>query len=179
MISDFKIIAITSPSSYPNEAEIINSLLKRDDITFLHIRKPDYQQFEIEMLLKQIDSNFHSKLKLHDHFQLLEKYSLAGVHLNNRNREAPLGAKSISKSFHLLSELKDLEIFDYFFISPVFDSISKNGYKAAFDLKELEIAIKNKKAVALGGVTPEKIPVLKKMGFWGGAMLGYFFPERK
>ena len=46
-----------------------------------------------------------------------------------------------------------LDKLDYAFLSPIFDSISKQGYSAAFDLSFLETAIANAKCpiLALGG----------------------------
>jgi thiamine-phosphate pyrophosphorylase len=66
--------------------------------------------------------------------------------------------------------------FDYVFLSPIFDSISKAGYKSAFTEEMLKEAsdkgIIDEKVVALGGVTFDKIPYLKKLNFGGAAMMG-------
>lgn len=178
--SPFILIAITQPYDYPEEAKIITELLEKGIVKYVHIRKPNWNIEETENLIKEIPASFHSQIKLHDHFELLFKYNLGGLHLNSRNPE-PLGEyKEISKSFHTLNEIEtEDDKLDYFFISPVYDSISKEGYKAAFDLDLLEKKIKGKRAIALGGVTPDKILELKKAGFYGAAMLGYFFPETR
>lgn len=64
----------------------------------------------------------------------------------------------------------------YATLSPIFDSISKQGYKAAFNFDELQSALSKLKlpVIALGGVTPEKIPLLTTLGFKGAAMLGHY-----
>ena len=73
---------------------------------------------------------------------------------------------------------------DYCFLSPIYDSISKVGYKSNFEKKELHEAkqsgILTDKCIALGGVTPKHIPELIEMGFGGAAFLGYAWrnPER-
>ncbi|GAA6529534.1 hypothetical protein LPYR103PRE_15070 [Segatella asaccharophila] len=65
---------------------------------------------------------------------------------------------------------------DYVFLSPVFDSISKSGYCSAFPLSALKQAqeegIIDRKVIALGGVTYDKLPLLESLSFGGGAMLG-------
>jgi thiamine-phosphate pyrophosphorylase len=66
--------------------------------------------------------------------------------------------------------------YDYLFLSPIFDSISKSGYRSAFSNVELQEAsdmgIIDEKVIALGGVTLDKIAYLKKLKFGGVAMVG-------
>lgn len=178
MEDNFKIIAITSPVFFPREAERINKILSDDEVSLVHIRKPNSSIFEIEKLISQIHPNFYSKLKLHDHFELLDKYDLGGVHMNSRNPKSHPKAKETSISIHSLDEISGVKEFDYYFISPIFNSISKRGYKAQFDLNVLSQKINGTRAIALGGVTPDKYSFLKSMGFIGGALLGYFFPQK-
>ena len=175
----FLIIAITPPDFFKGEGERINQLLSDESVDFVHIRKPDSSEYETEKLIKEIDPRYHHKIKLHDHFQLLDKYNLGGIHLNSRNKEIFRGARSVSISLHSLDELEGKEIYDYFFISPIYDSISKEGYSAKFNLAELSQKIQGKNAIALGGVTPDKFQQLKSLGFKGAALLGYFFPIKK
>lgn len=181
-MTDFVKIAITRPEPYPyglvlNEAKRINSILENEEADFVHIRKPD-SSFEIlKELISEIDSKFYRRLKLHDHFSLLDSFELGGIHLNRRNPIPYQEAKSVSKSIHTLEEIEEAKSFDYFFISPIFDSISKPGYKAYFDLKDLARRIKGTNAIALGGITPDKLPYLKSLGFKGAAMLSYYFPN--
>ena len=142
---------------------------------FVHIRKPDSPLPEVRALIETIPAELHPKLKLHDHFSLIEEFDLGGVHLNSRNPVAPQGALSVSKSFHSLDELKDAGQFDYVTLSPVFDSISKQGYRAAFDFDDLkkELSAVNN-VIALGGITPDKFQLLKSLGFSGAALLSYY-----
>ena len=64
------------------------------------------------------------------------------------------------------------------FLSPIFDSISKQGYKAKYSKDELRegIAIWKKKSsqklFALGGVEASNIAELAELGFDGAAVLG-------
>lgn len=175
MVDRFITIAITSPLFFEDESKIITNILREKKSDLVHLRKPTATCDELEKLINEIPSDLHNHLKLHDHFKLIDKYKIAGIHLNSRNPSPYPGAKNISISIHSLDEINGADDFDYFMISPIFDSISKKGYKAGFNLRELSEKIKNKKAVALGGVTPDKFPLLKSLGFYGGAMQGFFF----
>lgn len=185
MDKEFIIIAITPPFFFDGEAERISGILSKGEADFVHIRKPEASLSQIENLIKGIDPVFHNRLKLHDHFKLIENYDLGGIHLNSRNKEIYPGACSVSKSYHSINEILEDERnydvnkqrLDYFFISPVFDSISKKGYKANINLDSLADCIKDKPAIALGGVTPDKFGYLSSLGFKGAAMLGHFFPS--
>ena len=172
----FITIAITSPDYIEDEARKIISLLESGNIDYCHIRKPNSSEKEVEELIKKIPETYHPSLKLHDYYSLLGYYDLGGVHLNARNKEIPLNAKAVSKSCHSLVELENIHDFDYVTLSPVFNSISKQGYNALFNFEELKTVLKKRQnVVALGGVTPDKIPFLKNLGFFGAAMLGYFW----
>ena len=68
-------------------------------------------------------------------------------------------------------------------LSPIFDSISKVGYKSAFTEEELRKAhhegIINERVMALGGVTFERIPNVLDLGFGGGMILGDAWQSHK
>lgn len=175
MEEGFLRIAITMPDAFPEEAVKIQGLLEEEKADFVHLRKPSWDMERLSSLISKIPVRFHKKIKLHDHFDLIEKYDLGGVHLNSRNPIAPVKNISLSKSCHSFKELENIDIFDYVTLSPVFDSISKPGYNAAFDFEILKNILKGKRVVALGGVTPDKFGFLKDLGFYGGAMLSYYW----
>ena len=77
------------------------------------------------------------------------------------------------RSCHSLEEVCQYKNhMDYVFLSPVFDSISKQGYRAAFSIETLEQArgIIDEKVFALGGVTLDKITILEQLHFGGIAV---------
>lgn len=168
---------MTTPHFFKDESARINEILEKDEATFVHIRKPYSNIMQMEQLIMNINPAYYKRLKLHDHFELIKKFDLGGCHLNSRNNEVPANCVSKSRSIHAIEELEDLEGFDYTFISPIFDSISKQNYKAAFDLEKISEKIKGKNLIALGGVTPDKFEFLQSKGFVGAALLGYFFPN--
>lgn len=173
-----KLIVITPEKSLPHEAEVINALFDAG-LEQLHLRKPRASYEEVEALIGAVATVHHPRIVLHDHFGLVSEYSLKGVHLNRRNGTPPQTEKSISvsRSCHSLKEAEAAsEQCDYFFLSPLFDSISKAGYTSSFTEEELLQAkaagIINRKAIALGGVTPARIPLAARYGFGGVAVLG-------
>jgi thiamine-phosphate pyrophosphorylase len=181
-----KLIVITVEAIFEGEATILNKLFERE-MSVLHLRKPFTTEMEIRNLLEQIDKRFYDRIVLHDHFSLLNIFRLKGVHLNWRNPVAPeQKGISVSCSCHSLEELKAAGKFDYVFLSPIFESISKTGYVSAFSHETLQSAkvsgLINERVIALGGVSPKTIPRAAAYGFGGVAVLGALwdnFPKTK
>lgn len=171
-------IVITLPTFFAGEAERIAQLLQRKDVDIIHIRKPHSAEHEVEQLLQAIPSDLHRRLVLHDHHQLAVKYNLFGVHLNSRNPQPPDAWQgSISRSCHSLDEITEWKSrCSYLSLSPIFDSISKQGYSSAFTHEELKKAsedgIIDEKVLALGGVTFNKLDYIHSLGFGGAMILG-------
>lgn len=181
-----KLIIITTKHSFEGEALALNALFKRGMET-LHLRKPASTKNELKKLIRQIDKRFHGRIVLHDHFSLMNTFRLKGVHLNRRNPERPAQImRPVSRSCHSIGEMENIAGFDYVFLSPVFDSISKTGYTQAFTPEDLlnakSAGLINRRVIALGGIDSDHIPVAGKYGFGGAAVLGALwgnFPEDK
>ena len=129
-------------------------------------------------MLADLSSDDRHRIVIHDFFELAEPYGLKGIHLNARRSTVPDGWQGhVSRSCHSLEEVKQYKnACDYVFLSPIFDSVSKQGYVSAFAYETLKQAsgdgIIDGKVVALGGVTPDKISRLRSLNFGGAAMLG-------
>ena len=101
-----------------------------------------------------------------------------GIHLNHRNPEIPASYKGhISCSCHSIDDVKRRKVLcDYVFLSPIFDSISKNNYSSAYSGSQLMQASKtgiiDRKVIALGGIQSNNIRHVKELGFGGAAVLG-------
>ncbi len=179
-----KIIAITPPGVVDREVFIIRKLLK-EGICTVHLRKPQAGIDECRKLLGELAPEERSRIIIHDYPQLYEEFSLKGIHVNKNITGLPEDYKGFrTRSCHSFEEIvRYKDDYDYLFLSPVFDSISKAGYKSAFSVEELQKAAKegviDEKVVALGGVTFEKIPLLKELGFGGAAMLGAIYTQLK
>jgi len=173
------IIVITRPDFFSDEAEHIVQLLRRKDVDLMHIRKPNARKEEVAHLLQQLPRETYGRLVLHDHHSLASEYGLYGIHLNSRNPEPLEGWRgSVSMSCHSFEELKKCKALplNYMSLSPIFDSISKEGYLSAFSTEELreahEEGIIDERVMALGGVTFERVGEVMEMGFGGAMILG-------
>ncbi|MEY2829930.1 MAG: thiamine phosphate synthase [Bacteroidota bacterium] len=176
-----EIIVLTTDFFFDDEVNIIQQLF-HVQLTKLHIRKPNATIDEIRNLLHLIPSQFHPKIVLHQYPELLTEYNIAGFHITqfNKKNEAEIrnllqAHQSISISCHSFAEIENLNYFDYYFISPIFNSISKKNYASNFSedaiFKGLQINT-SKKIIALGGINVTNIASLKKFTFSGAAILG-------
>ena len=176
---DFRIIVITQPSFVSDEGMLVNRLFE-SGVDRVHIRKPGASEGEHRRLIEEIDRKWHERLSLHDCHELALEYG-CGVHLNGRNPIPPstTGAASVllSASCHSLAEVEQRkQSCDYVFLSPLFDSISKQGYRSAFSADDIRNAAKSGiidgRVIALGGISLNHLEIVKTMGFGGAAMLG-------
>lgn len=172
-----KLIILTPPDFFVEEDKIINSLFE-EGLDLLHLRKPDSEPVYSERLLTLLPEEYHKQIVVHDHFYLKEEFNLNGIHLNSRNPKAPEGYKGhLSRSLHSLDELRnERKDYDYVFLSPIFDSISKSSYHAAFDEATLKQAheegLIDKNVMALGGITIDNMNKIREYGFGGVVILG-------
>lgn len=170
-------IVITSPGFLQGEADFIDRLFGHG-LDRLHLRKPGADIGECRRLLDGISREWLPRIVVHDNFGLCREYGLGGVHLNGRNPMAPPNHEgSVSQSCHSLEEISRYKgECDYLTLSPIFNSISKQGYMAAFGPGQLAAArdsgLIDSRVIALGGVTLENIPRVKELGFGGVAILG-------
>ena len=182
-----KSIVISAQKSIEKETEIVTQLFK-EGLTRFHLRKPHYSYKKMKDYLDKIPSEYHNRIIIHSNHKLAHKYNLKGIHLAVKDRDTSLRnwlrIKSIkrknkwitvSTSFHSINELdKYNDLYDYVFLSPIFDSISKKDYQSGFKAFSLTSATQrsNYKVVALGGVDSHNIKDAFNMGFWGCGFLG-------
>lgn len=169
-----KRIVITLPHFFEGEAASITAMLE-SGAERVHIRKPGATETDIAALVESIAPQYRSRLSLHDAFGLAVPLGVGGVHLNSRNSEPPAAFTGlVSRSCHSLEELR--QDADYLFLSPIFDSISKSGYRSAFTTTELTEAsasgLIGPRVYALGGVFPGNFMRVESLGFGGAALLG-------
>ncbi|OHX66949.1 thiamine phosphate synthase [Flammeovirga pacifica] len=181
------LVGITKPTFFSNEAEQICFWLSHG-IDVMHLRKPNASIDEIEDLIKVIPTKYFPQITLHQYHELVEKYNLGGIHLREAERikisEEQLiiwknKGKRLSSSVHQVEKIVLVnELFDYLFLSPVFDSISKEGYTSNKAILEtMKTNSFSRHLIALGGISPLTIPNLKDTSFKGAALLGYLWEE--
>ena len=149
----------------------------------LHVRKPAWNAQETEHYLLKIPVRFRSRVSVHGHSELATKLGL-GWHLKGHQKipETGFSESLLSKSVHVWEEvLQNQNQCDYLFLSPVFDSISKQNYPAAFEAdvlqKQLHRYNGKAKILALGGINASNAKKATAMGFDGVACLGTIWQE--
>lgn len=175
-----KIIAITTPTVIAEDAYIISRLLD-GGIDVVHLRKPDAGTNKCREILAALTAEHRARIVIHDYPTLYSEFSLKGIHINRNITATPDGYSGLkTRSCHSLEEVvRYKDNYDYLFLSPIFDSISKAGYRSSFTDDILRRAaiegIIDDKVIALGGVTFDKIPYLRSLNFGGVAMIGSIY----
>ncbi len=169
MADKFQLHLFTAETPVDGEASILVRLLDAG-LDYLHLRKPGYNESRVEALLNEIPVRHRQRVILHDFPSLALKYG-CGVQFNSRITSVDHRPVVSGAGCHSLAELDKWQDLDFVTLSPVFNSISKPGYQAAFSPAELETTSLDH-VVALGGVTLESLPVVRRMGFSGAALLG-------
>lgn len=176
-------IVITSPDNVTHEFEIISEMF-REGLAVLHIRKPDFSLIEMQHYLDQLPVAFRDRLVLHQHHKLAEAFGINRIHIRESDRMqfAPATpdrflkpVRCYSTGIHSVKSFNNLpDIYQYAFLSPVFESISKPGYRSSENLLE---TVKNRtnhntKLIALGGITLSNMTIAFENGFDDIALLG-------
>ena len=172
-----KIIAITSPKITDADVYLIKTLIEKG-IDLVHLRKPEANIDECRKLLAALTKEERANIIIHDYPELYNEFSLKGIHINKNITHLPDGYNGFkTRSCHSFEEIvRYKNDYNYLFLSPIFDSISKAGYKSSFTTDQLLKASTNgiidHKVIALGGVTLDMTPYLKQLNFGGIAMIG-------
>ncbi|UOQ98580.1 thiamine phosphate synthase [Hymenobacter sp. 5317J-9] len=180
-----QLIVISPPHAVAHESTLVSEMLAAG-LTRFHVRKPGWGLSEMAAYVAAIPAEFHPRLVLHSHHALVAELGLGGAHLtaaaraaNTRPTLAP--GQSLSTSFHTLAEIRQhRRRYNYVFLSPIFDSLSKENYAAAFDLETVAEALRQLRqrpgyapsVVALGGIDAPRLASVRQAGFAGAAVLG-------
>jgi thiamine-phosphate pyrophosphorylase len=189
-----KIVVISSTEiSSSQEIEMMKKLFAEGLETF-HLRRPMYDYKKMRDYLTRIPEEFHNKIVIHSHPKLALKFNLKGVHVTSKVRKSKfkfwylkrfvISKKrqlTVSTSLHHMSHLDQVDpIFNYVFLSPIFDSISKKDYQSGFNEFTLKKALEKTKysVYALGGVELNNIDKVKEFGFEGFALVGAIWTSK-
>ena len=184
------VIGFTTPApasdreSLLTECRSIERYLESGAIDFFHLRKPDAPPHAITALLRNIHPALRHRLVVHSAFAESLSLGAGGIHLSLRNatERVPEGMRTrffTTRSCHSLQEIIEIpaDAHRYITLSPIFDSISKEGYLSKFRLDDGALAnvVDGKNVIALGGVTPDRFCQLSIAKFGGAALLGYLW----
>lgn len=174
------IVLIAPEVTVKNEIKILHQLFEAG-LEFYHFRKPQFTFEQHCEYLNNIDNKYHSKIVTHCFHELTEKFNLKGVHLQEQVRN-DLASKlegyvqnfqtkgfSISSSFHESEDLENCnQNFNYHLLSPVFSSISKQGYIG----RGFDVTNSSKNIIGMGGINVSTIKETLALGFKGIGVLG-------
>lgn len=181
----FILIVITPACAIKDEVRSLELLFARG-LQTLHVRKPEMSFKELREYLARIPSRYHPRIVIHSHYRLLNEFKLRGLHLTEKTRRKRLppyfnrARHTLSASFHSIADLKKTRReYDYVFLAPVFDSISKAGYRSGFSAEELKLpGPLNAKIIALGGISAYTVPRIRALNFAGAAALGFVWESK-
>ncbi len=185
MISnEFLLAVITTPECWSGEAEVLEALLEAG-VQKLHIRKPGGGE-ERELLLQRLAPRWASRLVLHgrlDIIQLARRYEVPQVHAHwARSWENGNGdGIRLSASLHSWEEVRTVTPgrLEYVFLSPLFDSISKPGYRGGEGLLQPPAGDSPCRLIGLGGIDARTIGQVMDHGWDGAAVLGAIWEKRE
>jgi thiamine-phosphate pyrophosphorylase len=178
-----KLVVISPESDEPRELAVMAALFDAG-LERYHVRKPQWSREKLAEWLRRIPYLHRSRIVLHQHHELAAEHGLGGVHFKDTPpqpvRALVQKAGFSSRSCHDLASLSDaLGRYDAVFFSPVFPSISKQGYQPTVDLNIVAERLAGRTAeerktevIALGGVTPANAARCAELGFDGVAVLG-------
>jgi thiamine-phosphate pyrophosphorylase len=182
-------LIVVSPSvALPNEAKHINHLFN-EGLELFHLRKPNFDEEEIKRLIFEINPEYYSKIAFHQSHHLAKLFNVNRLHYTTMNRknhsateitDTKKNLTHLSTSVHSYEEYEGLpDSFDYAFLGPVFDSISKKNYKAV-DFKNYLSTNKksNIKLIAIGGITKSNFHESLSWGFDGVAVSGSIWESK-
>jgi thiamine-phosphate pyrophosphorylase len=170
-------IIISSPANCKDEFSIVNQLFEAG-LQIFHLRKPGSSKMDCQRFLRAINPVYHDRIALHQHHELANEFMIRRLQYPEALRNGQqlhLSTESVirSTSIHHLDELRMLTSYDYTFFSPVFDSLSKPGYRGVTDANfRLKKEAVTTKVIALGGIDTNNVLRVKEMNFDGLALLG-------
>lgn len=173
------IIVLTPDQAIPNEHEILRQLLEAG-LAHFHIRKYWLTDTAMKGYLATIDPAFHQRLVLHSHYHLAKEYGINRLHFREEDRLDNRHIK-YQNEYRLSTSVHDIDAFNnldatwqYAFLSPMYPSISKQGYGNEQTALSM-LSQKNNKhcqLIGLGGIDAQNFKNVLLGGADGIALLG-------
>lgn len=139
------IILITPGRERPDEVLLCSEMFRRGLQELQYYRIDETDSYED--FVKKFDAEFRSRITRHT--DMLKYHSVEEARADSKCKERA-------------------------FLSPVYDSISKCGYRSGYDLVALSRFVRNSSRdfYALGGIDAARIQEIRSMGFKGCGILG-------
>ena len=175
------LIVVSSPEMFENEPAVINQLFAVG-LNLFHLRKPEAGEEELRDLLTAISEEYRPRVVLHQHHQLAKEFGIHRIHFKEAERmkltksdyRSMENTKLVfSTSVHSPEAFQTLNgVFRYAFFGPVFESISKPGYKPEKEMKTDLRKHGSAKLIGIGGITQINASSVFDKGFDGVAVCG-------
>lgn len=174
-------LIVISPESEEQREHAVLVRMFDAGLQSYHLRKPDWNGAQLAAWLRALPTEFHSRIVLHSHHELIGQFALGGLHQRDKAggilaRTPRLGLRS--RAVHDLAALSaSLTQYDRVLFSPLFPSISKPGYSldpaiSRDELRTILALLRRARVIALGGVDRSKLNTCSELGFDGVAVLG-------
>jgi len=189
-----KLVVFSNHDKLHSETQHVVKLFEHGLETF-HLRKPNFSSKDLIEYLNQIPKEYHKHIILHTHHKLTKKYRVKGVHFTRTHRKKKYNSNFkfllfkikhptlvITRSCHKLHKLnEDSKRYSFVYLTPIFESISKQAHGGIFSDRQIERALKESEneVYALGGIEESKFEELKNLGFDGVALLGAIWNSDK
>ena len=174
------LIVISDHQLYLREAQEINRLFE-SGMERYHIRHHNISEEDLAGLIDAIEPQYLNRVSANHNHDLCREHGIKRIHFTEedrlawektdwKNREHD---EVYTTSVHSIEDYNKLpDFFEYAFISPIFDSISKPGIKAVrYDFSKRDQA-KPIKLIGLGGIHSANVHEAMDLGLDGLALLG-------
>ncbi len=177
--------AMTNPYALMNEGEKTNALFG-EGLELLHVRKPKYSKADMRAFIESIDKKYHNRLILHHDFGLAADYQLRGVHLSPGDRNSlwvmkiliPLLRKKhpelqLSSTYAKPRILKSIPYnLSHVLLGPAYGVQPNPEIMFQKSISEVKAHLAKSKIpiLALGGLSSETLPYVRKAGFDGACL---------
>ncbi|ASZ10252.1 thiamine phosphate synthase [Chitinophaga pendula] len=176
------ILVISHTTPIPGEADLLQAMLAAGADRVL-LRKPGWTQQAYEQLLGQLPPAYYPMILLSGYPELCIRTGLGGLHCSEQLRASlPAAALQtlraqgllLSTGVHAPGLLDTLpNEWQQVLLSPVFDSISKPGYKGSLSGDwQLPRTPAGRQVLALGGIDIHTVAAARRMRFDGIALMG-------
>ncbi|MGQ0734602.1 MAG: thiamine phosphate synthase [Acidobacteriota bacterium] len=158
----------------------------RGGVDLVQIREADLQGAELAQLARECRArlaNASARLVINDRLDVAIAANAHGVHLR-ADGVPPQSARAVApprflvgRSVHTREEAAAVRGADYLVAGTVFDTVSKDGTRLGLEgLAGVVRAAGSRPVLAIGGITPDRIPDIKRAGARGVAVIGALLP---
>ncbi|WP_293784464.1 thiamine phosphate synthase [uncultured Pedobacter sp.] len=177
-----ELIVISRPDFFKAECHFVNQLFEAG-LSIFHLRKPAADETAHRKFMDGISTGYHPRIALHHFHSLANNYHIHRIHhtesfRKERNNVELPESQILSTSIHHLDDSTQIGQYHYSFFGPVFNSLSKSGYRGIIppDFRLGKQSAKPK-IIALGGIGLTEIDKVKAMAFDGVALLGCIWSD--